>query len=68
MQGVINTTLLTQLLQPGSNARTGRLEPAQVHVLREKGISGLVQPLQTPLPDPDPCFPAPCIQSPWVLQ
>lgn len=52
MQGVINTTLLTQLLQLMSSARTVSLESTRVHMLREKDISEQSFPVQ-PLHDPD---------------
>lgn len=52
MQGVINTTLLTQLLQLVSSARRLSLESTQVHALRKKDISAQSFPIQ-PLHDPD---------------
>lgn len=67
VQGVINATLLSQLLQLMSTARTVSLESTQAHVLREKDISMqsfLVQLNRSPIP----CFPTHGFQSPWVLQ
>lgn len=52
MQGVINTTLLTQLLQLVSSAHRLSLESTQVHALRKKDISVQSFPVQ-PLHDPD---------------
>lgn len=52
LQGVINATLLTQLLQLMSSAHTVSLESTQVHVLREKDVSEQSFPVQ-PLHDPD---------------
>lgn len=52
VQGVINATLLTQLLQLMSSARTVSLESTRVHMLREKDISEQSFPVQ-PLHDPD---------------
>lgn len=67
MQGVINATLLSQLLRLTSSAHTVGLESTRVHVLREKDVSVqsfLVQPNRSPIP----CFPTRRFQSPWVLQ
>ena len=72
VQGVINATLLTQLLWLTSSVCAVSLEPAEAHALREQDISEqsfLAQPLRDSHREmAKEVTQSRCFQSPWVSQ